>query len=237
MRRYEAIVDAARGRQVEALNAPAQPQGLRIVGTLMATGLWWFWMYAVLHILLYIPVLGGPGLSFERTSVFVTQYLHSFDNAIAIAALITALVGSVVGWLPGSEPGLLRGKPSVRRTGLVIVRNVVIGKIITSVWAAVFVAPLEAYSSFGIVFAGTGLWVMVATAVALTANNIGRWFVVVALFLDIGAFVYLAVQLGSDALLAMPLVSVLALAGFMLATLTMLAYLLVSTRVNRFFGT
>lgn len=237
MRRYEAIVDAARERTVADARAPAPNAGPRTLGTAMSALLWWFWLYATLHIIVYVPILGAPGLGFEETSAFIAPYLESFDTAIALIALCAAVLGSVAGWLPGSEPGLLRTRPSVRRTGPIIVRNVVIGKLVSSVWAAVFIVPLEVYSDYGIVFVGTGLWAVAAAGVTLIASNVGRWFLVVALVLDLGGFGYLAYLLYNDSAIALPLVQVLAIAGFLLATTTMLAYLLVSTRVNRFFGT
>ncbi|MEM7403661.1 MAG: hypothetical protein AAF458_00150 [Pseudomonadota bacterium] len=237
MRRYEAIVDAARERTVADARAPAPNAGPRTVGTLFSALLWWFWLYAALHIVVYVPILGAPGLGFEETSAYVAPYLESFDVAIAWIALGAGVLGSVAGWLPGSEPGLFRTGRSMRRTGPVIVRNVVIGKVVSSAWAAVFVVPLEVYSDYGIVFVGTGLWAIAAAVVTLIASNIGRWFLIVALVLDLGGFGYLAYQLYNDAAISLPLVQVLAIAGFMLATITMMSYLLVSTRVNRFFGT
>ena len=128
-----------------------------------------FWLYAVLHIALYVSVFGVPGLGFDGAGDLGVLHLVSFNETIAIA-------GSVIGWLPGIDSVLMRRDLSAQRSGPAILRNVVIGKIVTSVWAAVFVVPLKLYTSFGIVFVGTGLWAVIATVFALTGNNTGRWW-------------------------------------------------------------
>ena len=161
-RRFETIVDAARERSVQP--PPPPPTAAAYVArALLFSILWWFWLYATAHIVIYVFVLGGPGLGFESTSAYVATYLVSFDAAVAVIALILALAGCITGWLPGSEPGLMhQGAPDGRRqSAQQIVRNVALGKLVTSVWAIVFVAPLQTYDAYGIAFAGTGAWSLI----------------------------------------------------------------------------
>ena len=240
MRRYEAIVDAARAQHMEPEpTVPPAVFGARLVSTLLYAALWWFFPYAVLHTLIYVVLLGGPGLGLEQTAQFVATYLVSFDQAIAAIAACIAVLGCAAGWLPGSEPGLIRPvtAPLERYTGRQIVVYVLVAKIITSVWAAVFAAPFEAYSSFGVVLAGSGLWALVAALLALAGYGFGRWLVVLALVLDLATFGYLTVQLlpaiGTD----VTWIQAIALIAFLIVTCIMLAFFLVSTRINRLFGT
>ena len=240
MRRYEAIVDPARAQHMEP-EPPASPAivGGRVASTLLYAALWWFFPYAILHMLMYVLVSGAPGLGLDERAQFIAKYLVSFDQAIAMIAAFVALLGCAAGWLPGSQPGLLQRvtAPLERYTGRQIVVYVLIAKIITSIWATVFTAPFEAYSTFGVLLAGSGMWALAAALLALAGYGFGRWLVVLALVLDLATFGYLTVQLlpalGDD----VTWIQGIALIAFLIVTCIMLAFLLVSTCINRLFGT
>ena len=232
-RRFETIVDAARERSVAP---PPVPKSASLYATqaVLFSILWWSWLYAIGHILMYLIVVGGPQLGLGETNQEVGNYLASFDIGIAIVAAVTALAGCLFGWLPGSEPGILRrAETPSRRTAKQILRLVVVGKIITSLWAVVFVSPLEAYEGYRYLFIGA----LVAALFTLTGNSIARWFLVVVLLLDVVVFSFLGYALSNDANAMLTIVEMLALAGFLVASASMLTFLLLSSRVNRFYGT
>ena len=87
------------------------------------------------------------------------------------------------------------------------------------------------------VFAGSGAWALVATLLALAGYGFGRWLVVLALVLDLGTFSYLSFQLLPELGFGVTWIQGGALLAFLVATCIMLAFLLVSTRINRLFGT
>ena len=137
-------------------------------------------------------------------------------------------------WLPGSEPGILRrAEAQSRPTAKQILRLVVVGKVITSLWAVVFVSPLEAHEAYRYLFIGA----LVAVLFPLTGNSLARWFLVVVLLLGVVVFSFLAYALSNDANAMLTIVEMLALAGFLVASASMLTFLLLSSRVNRFYGT
>ena len=137
-------------------------------------------------------------------------------------------------WLPGSEPEILRrAEAQSRRTAKQILRLVVVGKIITSLCAVVFVSPLEAHEAYRYLFIGA----LVAVLFPLTGNSLSRWFLVVVLLLGVVVFSFLAYALSNDANAMLTIVEMLALAGFLVASASMLTFLLLSSRVNRFYGT
>jgi len=100
-----------------------------------------------------------------------------------------------------------------------------------------FTAPFEAYSTLGVLLAGSGVWALAAALLALAGYGFGRWLVVLALVLDLATFGYLTVQplpaLGDDVTWTQGI----ALIAFLIVTCIMLAFLLVSTCINRLFGT
>lgn len=238
MRRYEAIVDAARAAHTEPdVGAAAPVFSGRLATTVLFAALWWFFPYAILHTLMFVLVLGGPGLGLDETAQFVSTYLVSFDMAIAVIAACIAFLGCAAGWLPGNQPGLFRRAPVERLTGRQIVVYVLIAKTITSIWAAVFTAPFEAYATYGIVFAGSGAWSLAAALLALAGYGFGRWLLVVALVLDIATFGYLSFEMLPELGYGVTWVQGVALMAFLVVTCIMLAFFLVSTRINRLFGT
>ena len=71
----------------------------------------------------------------------------------------------------------------------------------------------------------------------MPGNSLARWFLVVVLLLDVVVFSFLAYALSNDANAMLTIVEMLALAGFLVASASMLTFLLLSSRVNRFYGT
>tara|TARA_B100000405_G_scaffold288058_1_gene236491 strand:+ start:284 stop:715 length:432 start_codon:yes stop_codon:yes gene_type:complete len=110
-RRFETIVDAARERSIAPPPAP-KPASLYATQAVLFSVLWWFWLYAIGHILMYLIVVGGPQLGLGETNQEVGNYLASFDIGIAIVAAVTALAGCLVARQRARDPAPCGGAES-----------------------------------------------------------------------------------------------------------------------------